>query len=289
MSFESTKWTSTSALPFGPAPGAGLAYTEGKARRPRRKATIDFESGFAAEPADEITFEDERIEGKWVVREKPVLQGQIASALVQLYFTDRGTLTQSKLDSSVLKAVKAAGFRASRAVKLEQVAVRWKWQHEPDFYYPVVTTPSNIAGLKYAGNALRLPVYNATSSDLAKLPGRIYVYTFAATSAKNTMTDAESAKLLSTLKASLGGILGPAGAYAAPYFTRLGSPPEVFEGASGAGAGSGSGSGSGSSSGGTDSGSDNGEGLSPAAKVGISALLLIVAVNMITPHIKAAP
>lgn len=295
MSFESTKWTSNSPLPFGPAPGAGRgAFGEGISRRARRRQTIaGFDSGFAAEPADEVTFSEEHVEGKWVVREKPVLQGQIASALVQLYLTDRGTLTQSRLDSTVLKAVKAAGFKASRAVKLEQVAVTWKWAHEPDFYYPVVAAPKNLAGLKYAGNALKLPVYTPLSSDLAKLPGRIFVYTFAATSAQETMTDAEAAKLLSVLKASLGGILSPAGAYAAPYFTRLGSPPEVFEGGSGSsssGAGTGGSAGEpGSNGSGSGSESGSGGGFGPVAAVGISAMLLIAAVNMITPHLKAAP
>ena len=220
-----------------------------------------------------LTFEEERVEGKWVVREKPVLQGQIASALVQLYLTDRGTLTQSKLDSSVLKAVKAAGFKASRAVKLETVAVSWKWAHEPDFYYPIVSAPQNLAGLKYAGNALQLPVYSPTSSDLAKFPGRIYVYTFAATSAKDTMSDAEAAKILSVLKAALGGILGPAGAYAAPFFTRLGSPPEVFDPAPVVPV----------------PGPEPEGGLSPVAVVGASFLVLVAAVNLLAPHLRTQP
>ena len=278
MSFESTRWTSNTPRPFGPAPGAGVgAFGDATVRRSRRKASLrGFESGFAAEPADEITFEEERVEGKWVVREKPVLQGQIASALVQLYLTDRGTLTQSKLDGSVLKAVKAAGFKASRAVKLETVGVSWKWQHEPDFYYPIVSVPKNLAGLKYAGNALKLPVYSPTSSDLAKLPGRIYVYTFAATSTQNTMSDAEAAKLLSVLKAALGGILGPAGAYAAPFFTRLGSPPEVFDGPVGPTPGPGP-------------EPEPTPGPSPVAVVGASFLVLVAAVNLLAPHLKAQP
>lgn len=260
--FGSTRWSSTSIAPFGPAPGAN-ALGEGMSRHPRQKATTDFESGFAAEPVEsEFVAPGETVLGRWPVKvmQRSVTQGQIPAALVQVYLTDRGTLTQPQLDQGLLQAVRGAGYRISKAVKLEPVSVTWVWRHEPDFYYPVVSTPSNLAGMKYAGNAITLPAYSAAPAELAKLPRQMYVYTFAATTAQSTMTDADAAKLLSTLKAAMASTLPAAQAYANVYFTRLGAPEDAFGPAGGS--------------------------VPAVAKLGFSALALIAAVNIFSQQVK---
>jgi len=282
---ESTKWTSNSPRPFARAPGAGLA--DGLMRRPRRPSDTSFESGFAADPVGgEMTADPTQVLGKWpvVVTKKPVLQGEIPAALVQLFFTDRGAVSQTALDEGIYKRVREGGFKVSRASKFEPVSVKWSWKHDmqADFYYPVVASPAKLAGMKYAGNAIKLPAYNATPSDLNKLPSKLYVYTFAVTTKENVFADSDGAKLLSLLRMTLGNVLPNAQAYANVHVTLLGSKPSVFNG-------------------GVTPGPTPAPGPTPSPSptpitpvpapiaVTLSSIVLIAAINLLTPHIGAHP
>jgi hypothetical protein len=280
---ESTRWTSNSPRPFARAPGAGLG--DGIVRRPRRAATTSYESGFAADP---VGGEQEpiRVLGSWpvTVTKKAVLQGEIPAALVQLYFTDRGTVSQTALDEGIYKRVREGGFKVSRASKFEPVAVKWAWKHDTqaDFYYPVVSSPAKLAGMKYAGNAIQLPAYNAAPSDLAKLPSKLYVYTFAVTTKENVFSDGDGAKLLSLLRMTLGNTLPVTKAYANVHVTLLGSKPSVFNGGV-------------TPSPGPAPGPTPGPSPTPITPVPapvavtLSSLVLIAAINLLTPHIGAHP
>lgn len=233
MEFEGTRWTSNNPAPFSRAPGAGRGLGEDISRRPRQAATTDFESGFAAEPADsELVFSPQLVKAAkpFVVKKLPVSQGEVPAALIQFYLTDRGGMNQERFDKGVRDRLRAEGFKTSRATRFEPLQVSWKWERKDDFYFPVVAAPASVAGLRYAGNALKLPVYNPSSADLAKLPTQLYRYTVAVTSAQNQMSDADAAKVLTVLTQALSMILTPAQAYAKVYVTLRGSVPSVFDG-----------------------------------------------------------
>lgn len=222
MEFESlgsTRWTSNSARPFARSPGAG---TQGL-------------SGFAATPAT-IQGDDILVTAKkWafeVVR-LPVEAGKIPSMLLQLRFTDRGTYSfVGQLDAQILPALKKAGFKTSKATSFTPIGVQWtRAALGGDLYYPVVSSPAELAGLRYSGNAVTLPWTAAQSTDateLSKLPSNIYVYTVAVTSNDNTMTDAQGAQVLSVIHTWLQN--QTAGAYMTGKATLLGSDPSVFPG-----------------------------------------------------------
>jgi hypothetical protein len=280
MTFEigtlgSTKWTSTVPTPFGPAPGAGLG--DGVQRRPRRAATTDYESGFAADPVTtEYTFSKASIaqglDKSYVAKTQPVAQGQIPAALVQLYFTDRGTATKTLLDRGVFDVMRSAGFQVSRTTKFDPLLVQWKKQNIPgtDFFRAVVASPASIAGMMYGGSALG-DEQIATDATMVNLPNSIYVYTFAVTTAKDTFTDAEGAKLLTLLKQTLGRVLPASGGYAAKHVTLMGAAPDVFIGPKPAPT--------------PDPTPGPTPGPSPIVVAGISSILLIAAYNMLSPHI----
>lgn len=268
-SLSGTRWTSNNVAPFSRAPGAGLRGLAPISGQPglfrRRPSTTDFESGFAADPVGSGTMEPDILvlgQGPFTVKRQAVAQGEVPSALIQFYYTDRGTLTKARLDKDVADLLKKNGFKVSRATRFEPISVTWRWQHEPDFYYPVVATPSSLAGMRYAGNALQLPVYTQSAADLAKVPTQIYVYTLAVTTDKNTMTDADAARVLTQLRQAMVG-MDNAKAYANVHVTTLGSSPDVF------------------------GDSTSTEPLSPVVKAGISSLILVAAVQLLSSHVGA--
>lgn len=264
----STRWTDNSPRPFARSPGAGM----GAFATPRRKVHPGFsglhESGFAAEDAvpagtPTITMDPTLVlgTGPFTVIKQTVGAGQIPSLLIKFYYTDRGALTQDMLDQQVKAFVKAAGFKVSRATSFVPMAVNWKWEHDTqaDFYYPVVSSPAAITGMKYSGNAVQLPVYTADASVLAKLPNSIYVYTLAVTSGNNTMTDGEAAQVLTLLKQAMVN-MASANGYANVNLILLGSPPEVFE-------------------------EPSKPVIATVISAGASGLLLVVAWNLLSAHI----
>lgn len=239
MSFESTKWTSNSPAPFAPAPGAGY---EGV-----RPASTNYESGFAVSPAyEDWSLSDENVKvARWAfkVRKKRVLQGQVPSALVQIYLTDRGAFTQPQLDVSFFTPIRNTGFLMNvGGSKLESLPVTWGWKREPaadkytrDLYYPVVVSPSSLAGMKYAGNAISNAEmmdlsFSPNDAQLARLPKQLWVYSFAVTDPNKQMTNADAAQLLTLLKAGWISSFPQADAYGYGYVTFVGAKPSVFDG-----------------------------------------------------------
>lgn len=232
--FSGTRWTNNSPRPFSRAPGAGFGDVATQ-RRPRRAATTDYDSGFAADPVNE-TFEDEQritVDTSIKVKRLPVAQGEIPSALVKLQFTDRGTLSKENLDANVHQLLKHNGFRVSLATSLTPVDVTWAWKQDPkaDLFFPVIKTPKSLAGIRYAGSAIDLGLQTTRNSTLlAKLPNQVYVYSFAVTSPQNNMTDADSAKLLTLIKQAYSNMHNSGfNAYGTTDVTLLGSPTRVFD------------------------------------------------------------
>ncbi len=249
MEFESnlgsTRWTSNSARPFARSPGAG---TQGL-------------SGFAATPATIQGDDIQVLAKKWAIEVSRVdntVKDGIPAMLVQLRFTDRGTLALvSQLDAQILPPLKAAGFKISKSTSFSPIAVTWTKQAlGSDLYYPVVASPAELAGIKYAGNAVTLPWTSAQAvspSELAKLPSNIYVYTFAVTGKDNLMTDAQGAAVLSSLHDWLQ--KQQAGAYMTGKATLMNVSKGVFPS------------------------------ISPVA-VGVSGLILAAAWEMISTHMR---
>ena len=236
MSFESTFWTSTVAQPFEPAPGAGMSGL-------RKPATVNFESGFAAEPVETdyaLPAQVVTANGPFVVTKKIVNAGEIPAALVQLYLTDRGSTNQAQLDQSIFTAIKNAGFRMSIGSKFDPLSVQWAWRKMPaadkytkDLYYPVVVSPKSLDGMVYSGSAVSSAElmdanFVPTAAILAKLPKQLWVYTFAVTNANNQFTDADGAQLLTVLKQAWSSALPKTGTSAYGYITLLGANPSVF-------------------------------------------------------------
>jgi hypothetical protein len=231
------------------------------------------ESGFAAEQvgASGIVMNDIHVIPKqwpFAVKQEPVGAGMIPSIVIRMRYTDRGLLTQASLDKNVHQFLKNNGFVVSRATSFKPVQVTWKWMHDKqaDFYYPVIATPGELAGLRYSGNAVTLPVYSADPKVIAKLPSEIYVYTMAATRALlhgipgrgfvGSMTDGDAAQVLTLVRQAMMGMASAQG-YAHVLFTTRGCPEEVFI---------------------------DPKPIDPVV-VGFSSLLLIVAYNMVSTHI----
>lgn len=255
MELGSTRWTSNTPHPFSRSPGAGGRSLRGL-----------HESGFAAEtlPASTVLPDIHVIPKQWpfAVKQEPVGAGMIPSIVIRMRYTDRGTLTQAVLDKNIYQYLEKNGFKVSAATSFKPVRVTWKWMHDTqaDFYYPVVATPVELAGLRYAGNAVTLPVYSADPKVIAKLPSEIYVYTMAATTPApggGTMTDAEAARVLSFVRQAMMD-MASAGGYAHVLFTTRGCPCEVFGSC---------------------------QPVPPIVVAGFSSLLLLVAYNMVAPHI----
>jgi len=263
MELGSTRWTSNSPRPFARAPGAGLSAYQAK-----------YTSGFSAElvnglvpapPAGKtgVTMDPILVLGKgpFTVRKEPIAADDIPSMLVRFRYTDRGGLTKTDMDKNLHAFLQKAGFKVSKATKLESVPVTWKWEYDKpaDFYYPVVLAPQAMSGMRYSGNAVSLPVYTADADKLAKLPKQVWVYTFAVTSAHETMTDGEAAQVVTLLKQAMVN-MAKFNAYANVELVVKGAPRGVF-------------------------------GAAPAQKMpqpvkgAFSALILLVAYNMLAPHI----
>lgn len=274
MELGATKWTSNSPHPFARAPGAGLGSTRWTSTVPTPFGPAPggggvggmFESGFAAQEQS-IDMDAERIlaKGPFTVKKEEVKPGDIPSMVVRFRYTDRGALTKDTLDTKVKTFLKRAGFKVSKASSFKPVNVTWKWgtmgqeaAGDMPLYVPVVATPAPYGGLRYAGAAFGAPLYAPDAKALEPMPNQIWVYTVAITSAVNTMTDGESAKALTLLKQSMIN-MAAANAYGTVLATMRGCPRSVF-GAKPAMA-------------------------SVAKGVGWSSLILVVAYNMLVPHI----
>ena len=248
----STKWTSTVATPFGPAPGGG------------RMGGM-FESGFAAQEQS-LTMDAEKIlkQQAFSVKQEPVKPGDIASMVIRFVFTDRGTLTKKQLDSLVYGLLKKAGYKVSLTSSYKSHNVTWRWGKigveaagDVPLYVPVVSAPAAYAGLRYAGNVFGAPLYTPDAKAMAPLPGQIWVYTMAVPSAHDTMTDGDAAQVTTLLKQSRINIADAgADAYSTVWLTLRGCPVGLFKKAE-----------------------------SKIVKAGWSSLLLLVAYNMVAPHI----
>lgn len=245
----SARWTDNSPRPFSRAPGAGgLRGLKG------------FETGFAADPVNEEPAINVIGQGPFTVTQQPALAGEIPSLFIQFVYTDRGLLNKERLDANVSELLQRSGFRTSKATSFVPEAVTWRLVHEPqaDFYFPVVATPAKFAGLRYSGNAITLPLHSNDASALSKLPPSVYVYTLAATSNSNTMSDEDAARALTLLRQAMTTMAnGGMQAYAHVNIVRRSSPPEVF----------------------------GDQGIGPVAKLGISSLILVAALNMLANHV----
>lgn len=250
MELGSTKWTSNTPHPFARAPGAGMGALH--------------ETGFAAQEQS-INMDSERIlaKGPFTVRRQPVTAGNIPSMVIRFRYTDRGSLTKQQLDAKVKTFLKKASYRVSKASSFKPVDVTWKWgtmgkeaAGDVPLYVPVVASPGAYAGLRYSGNLFSAPLYAPDAKALAPLPNQIWVYTVAITSQTETMTDGEAAQVLTLLKQAMVN-MAPANAYASVLITLRGCPLNVFAPKGG----------------------------STIAKAGWDGLLLLVAYNMIVPHI----
>ncbi len=249
MQLGSTRWTSTSATPFGPAPGGGIGQLH--------------DSGFSAQRTGEPgTVMDPLLvlgRGPFTVRRQTVSVGETPAMVIQFRYTDRGALTKAQLDQQVQDFLKKAGYKVSRTTSFKPQSVTWRWEHDKqaDFYFPVVDGPAALSGMRYAGNAVSLPVYQASADLLAKLPNSIYLYTVAVTSPVNEMNDGNAAQVLTLLKQAMVN-MAPADAYANVLATLKGVPASLFGPVKRA---------------------------VPLAKAGMSGLILIAAWNMLSPHI----
>lgn len=258
-----SRWTSTSAHPFGPAPGAG------------RGLGLGYTSGFSATPADEvfnqpgaeqIVFQEDRIEKVTgiEIRSEAVKAGEIPSLVLRLRYTDRGGVNKSILDAQVKGLFKKSGYKTSRATSFKPVNVVWRWQKlgseasgDRPIYVPVVASGPH-AGLRYAGSAYPEPLYDPSAKALANLPNQLWIYTIAVTSAQNTMTDGDGAQVITLLKQAIVNMYSTGGVQNT-LATRRGCPRSVFE-----------------------------KPVSPTPapiKGAVSALILLAAYNMVAPHI----
>ena len=250
MELGSTRWTANTPRPFARAPGSGMAALH--------------ESGFAVSPAGGVEMDPILVLGKGpftVVRE-PVATGTVPSLVARFRYTDRGTVTQAVLDKQIKGLLDASKLRTSRATSFKAEKVTWKWEKATDgavFYYPVVATPASMAGMRYSGNHVSLPVYEPTDAVLGQLPNEVWIYTIAVTSAQNSMTDAEAAQVLTLLKQAMVNMANTQ-SYANVLITLRGCPPEVF-------------------------GPVPVNPLPTPVAAGFSALLLLVAYNMVAPYI----
>ncbi len=221
----STQWTSTSARPFGPAPGAGVA---------------GLESGFAAQEVKPFAFDDERIrvDQAFSVKKQPVAANEIPSMVIRFLFTDRGSITKGAMDKQVSALLKKAGYRVSIKSSFKPVTVRWKWgtigkeaAGDTLLYVPVVAEPAAYAGLRYASSSHDEPLYAPDDKKLSQVPTQIWVYTMAVTSASSSMTDGEAAQVLTLLKLARVNIAkSGANAFSSVWLTMRGCPSTLFGG-----------------------------------------------------------
>jgi hypothetical protein len=229
-----------------------------------------YESGFAATPVSGgVTKLDDQqilVQGLTVVRE-PVTGNDIPSLVIRMRYTDRGTASQGVIDAQVRTILEKAGFRVSRATSFKPQDVTWKWQligkeaaGDVPIYVPVVATPAEYAGLKYAGSAFPEPLYQPTAAALAKLPNQIWVYTIGVTSAQNTMTDGEAAQGLTLLKQAMVNLANTTHSAVNVRVTARGCPESLFQPKPGP---------------------------SPIAIGTFSGLILLAAYNMLSPNIRA--
>jgi hypothetical protein len=192
----STRWTSTVPTPFGPAPGGGsfgAVYDSGFAAT-REGQVIQTEPG----KRTYVEMEAEKVlaKGPFTVIEGPQTEGEIPSIVVNMRFTERGTITQAALDKSTLDLLRGAGFKTSKKSAFKSVKVRWTWGKigaqaagDVPLYVPQVAD-GPYKGLRYAGpKFMQAGLYEPEPKVLAAMPPVIWVYSLAATSAHSTMTD----------------------------------------------------------------------------------------------------
>lgn len=189
----STRWTSTVPTPFGPAPGGGSFGGV-------------FESGFAAEtvgdPTEQMHADELVLAKRWSIDVTRKQAPGVPSMVVSLRFTDKGTLTKDVLDKHVKALLAKSGFRVSRNTLWQRTPVQWRWERSGTIYYPVISS-GPLEGLRYAGNAIELPVYDPTDKALAQLPGTINIYTIALTSKNWDLTDADGARAITLIKQAI--------------------------------------------------------------------------------------
>jgi hypothetical protein len=267
----STRWTSTVPTPFGPAPGAGSfgeVYNSGFAAT-RNGQIIQTAPG--KKTYVEMDAELERVRGPFRVVEGPRKDGEVPSLVLNMRFTSRGTVTKELLDKTIRDVFKDAKFKVSRATSFKSARVSWGWGKigaqaagDVPLYVPRVAS-GPYKGLGYRGPLLTAPgLYEPDSQLLAKMPSTIWVYSLALTTAHNTMSDGDAAQALTLLKqavadlsaAASGGVLGHPGA----IITRRTCPHSIF-------------------------GQAPVDPIPKPVKTGFSALLLLVAYNMLSPHI----
>lgn len=267
----STRWTSTVPTPFGPAPGAGMGevYNSGFAAT-RNGAIIQTTPGKATYV--EMEAEREYVRGPYAVVEGPRKAGEIPSLVISMRFTERGAVTKELLDKTIRDTLKTANYKVSRSTSFKSVQVGWGWgkvgavaSGDVPFYVPRVAS-GPYKGLGYRGPVLSgAPgVYEPDPRMLAKMPSTIWVYTVAVTSAHNTMSDGDAAQVLTLFKQALltlantasGESLGHPGA----IISLRTCPHAVFGGTQRAA-------------------------ISKPLKTGFSALVLLVAYNMISTHV----
>jgi hypothetical protein len=229
------------------------------------------ESGFAAEPlATEYTekdWKDLNVLGRegYVIKREAVGAGMVPSVVIRMRYTDRGLLTQAALDKNIHQFLKANGFKVSLATSFKPVQVTWKWVQDVSkyFYFPVISTPTALAGLKYSGSAIVMnPPATMEQAAKVKLPNEIYIYTLAVTApipgGPGSMTDAEATRVLNLVRQAKVNMASAKG-YANTLFTMRGCPDEIFNPII--------------------------PPVPPIIVAGFSSLLLIVAYNMVASHV----
>jgi len=253
--------------------GRPLTVNEAKPQEPRTGGGGGgrfggmFEEGLAAEPvpSPDITLEPERIlaKGPFTVKREAITPGDTPSLVVRMRYTDRGTLTQKQLDDNVKALLKKSGFKTSIASSFKPQDVTWRWgtigkeaAGDVVLYVPEVSSPPAYEGIRYAGSLFPNPLYDPSANVLATMPNQIWVYTVAVTSGRSTMTDGDAAQALTLLKQAMVN-MAPAGGYASVLITLRGCPPGLFEAPAKA----------------------------ALVQAGWSALILLVAYNMVAPHI----
>lgn len=188
----STRWTSTVATPFGPAPGGG------------RLGGV-YDSGFAAErvvPPTQVHPDELVLAERFKIQVTRKDTPGNPAMVVSMRYTDKGLLTKSVLDKQVKELLAKSGFRVSKNTLWQRTPVSWRWERSGTIYYPVVAS-GPLEGLRYAGNAIELPVIDPTDKALAQLPGTIDIYTIAITSKDWSLDDADAARALTLIKQAI--------------------------------------------------------------------------------------
>jgi len=223
-------------------------------------------SGFSADLEPSVLdFDDEKViaQPDIEVTREPVRGADIPAMLIKLRYTDRGGISKGILDAQVKGLFQRTGYKTSLATSFVPVNVLWRWERlrteatgDRELYIPVVAG-GPYQGLRYSGSAYPEPLYQPNADTLAKMPNQIWVYTVAVTSARNTMSDAEGAQVVTLLKQAIVNMYG-SGASLSARATQRGCPLSVF---------------------------DKPVVVPDAMKTGAVALALLIAYNMISPHI----